>query len=428
MTDAPPAPTRTSPPALGPAGRAPARGATYREVFEDREMRVLLGTFLLRALSTTTEILGLSVLVLATTGSVFWSAVAYGVGFAPYLLGGSLLTSLADRLPARALVVVSLLVRAVPGLLIGLLHLPVAAMLALVFCVGAFDPVGTAATGRLTRTLLTGDRFVVGRSVLSAVGSVAQVAGLALGGVLLLALSPRGLLLVSGLALVLGALVARLGLRHHPVAHAPATGGAVRQTLRGNRRLLADPRVRGLLLAQWVPAWLVTGVEALVVGYVAHRGWPASGASLVLAAVPVGMLVGDLLVGRALRPWRREQLAFPLALLVGLPLVPWALGLPYAAVVGLGVACGLGFAYQVGLQRRFAESLPEADQGLGFGLLSSGLMGGQGLGPVAAGALAATLGPAVAVTTMGAVAVVAVLALRSTLRPDLADQHPQGAR
>lgn len=396
----------------------PARGATYREVFDSREVRVLFGSFLLRALSTTTEILGLSVLVLAVTGSVFWSAVAYGIGFAPQLVGGALFTSLADRLPARTLLVASMLVRAVPGLLIGLVHLPVAVMLVLVAVVGAFDPVGTAASGRLTRTLLTGDRFVVGRSVLSAVVSVAQVLGLALGGALLLVLSPRGLLLVSGTAFVAGALVARVGLGPYPVTNGEPAGGTVRATLRGNRRLLADARVRGLLLAQWVPAWLVTGVEALVVGYVAHRGWATSGASLLLAAVPVGMLVGDVAVGRGLAPRRREQVAFPLALLIGLALVPWALGLPYGVVVGLAAACGLGFAYHVGLQRRFAEALPEHDQGLGFGLLSSGLMGGQGLGPVAAGALAAALGPAVAVGTLGGVAVLSVLALRGTFRDD----------
>ena len=417
MTAAPQAPT----------GAVPERGATYREVFEGREVRVLFSMFLLRALSTTTEILGLSVLVLATTGSVFWSAVAYGVGFAPQLLGGSLFTSLADRVPPRTLVVLALVVRAVPGVLIGLLHLPVAAMLVLVFVVGAFDPVGNAATGRLTRTLLTGDRFVVGRSVLSAVASVAQVLGLALGGALLLVFSPRGLLLVSGAALLLGAVVARTGLRHHAIVQEPARGGPVRQTLRGNRRLLADPRVRGLLLAQWVPAWLVTGAESLVVGYVAHRGWGASTASLVLASIPVGMLVGDVLAGRVLSPRRREQVVLPLALLVGLALVPWALGVPYAAVVALGVLCGVGFAYQVGLQRRFAESLPEADQGLGFGLLSSGLMGGQGLGPVAAGALAAALGPAVAVGVVGGSAVLAVAALRRTFR-GVAPGMPRSAR
>ena len=404
----------TAPPEAS-AATTPERGATYREVFEDREVRVLFGMFLLRALSTTTEILGLSVLVLATTGSVFWSAVAYGVGFAPYLLGGALLTSLADRVPSRALVVSTLLVRAVPGLLIGLLHLPVAAMLTLVFVVGAFDPVGAAATGRLTRTLLTGDRFVVGRSVLSTVSSVSQVVGLAVGGALLLFLSPRGLLIVSGLTLVVGAVVAGVGLRHHPVVRQPANGGTVRQTLRGNRRLLADPPVRGLLLAQWVPAWLVTGAESLVVGYVAHRGWAASGASLVLASIPVGMIVGNVVAGRALSPRRREQVVLPLALVVGAALVPWAFGLPYAVVVALGLACGVGFAYQVGLQRRFADSLPETDQGLGFGLLSSGLMGGQGLGPVAAGALAVALGPAVAVGVAGGLAVVsAAVLVRST--------------
>nr|WP_232531189.1 MFS transporter [Microlunatus antarcticus] len=360
----------------------------------------------------------MSVLVLATTGSVFWSAVAYGIGFTPQLIGGSLFTSLADRLPARTLLVVALLLRALPGLLIGLVHLPVAVMLALVFVVGAFDPVGNAATGRLTRTLLTGDRFVVGRSLLSAVSSVAQVLGLALGGALLLVVSPRGLLLVSGVALVIGAVVVRTGLGHHPVTHENVPGGAVRATLRGNRRLLADPVVRGLLLAQWVPTWLLTGVEALVVGYVAHRGWTTSGASLLLAAVPVGMLVGDVAVGRGLTPLRREQVTLPLALLAGLALVPWALGLPYAAVVALAAVAGAGFAYHIGLQRRFVESLPESDQGLGFGLLSSGLMGGQGLGPIAAGALAALLGPAVAVGALGGVSVLTVVALRRTFRGD----------
>ena len=405
---------------------APERGATYREVLAGHEVRVLFGMYLLRALSTTTEILGLSVLVLATTGSVFWSAVAYGIGFTPQLIGGSLFTSLADRLPARTLLVLALLLRALPGVLIGLVHLPVAAMLALVFVVGAFDPVGSAATGRLTRTLLSGDRFVVGRSMLSAVASVAQVLGLALGGALLLVVSPRGLLLVSGLALVVGAVVVRAGLEHHPVVREHVEGGAVRATFRANRRLLADAHVRGLLLAQWVPAWLVTGVEALVVGYVAHRGWTTSGASLLLAAVPAGMLVGDVTVGRGLAPVRREQVALPLALLVGLALVPWALGLPYAVVVALAFACGTGFAYNIGLQRRFAEALPERDQGAGFGLLSSGMMGGQGLGPVLGGALAALLGPAAAVGAVGGVAVLTVLALHRTFRRDDAAE-PEGA-
>ena len=44
-------------------------------------------------------------------------------------------------------------------------------------------------------------------------------------------------------------------------------------------------------------------------------------------------------------------------------------------------------------------------------------MGGQGLGPVAAGALAAVLGPAVAVGVVGALAVVAVTLLRPALSP-----------
>ena len=43
-------------------------------------------------------------------------------------------------------------------------------------------------------------------------------------------------------------------------------------------------------------------------------------------------------------------------------------------------------------------------------------MGGQGLGPVAAGALAATLGPAVAIGTLGGVATLSVVLLHGTFR------------
>ena len=78
--------------------------------------------------------------------------------------------------------------------------------------------------------------------------------------------------------------------------------------------------------------------------------------------------------------------------------------------------CGSGFAYQLGIQQAFLDSLPEQRRGQGFGLNSTGAMGGQGLIPVAAGALAGALGAAPAMAIAGAATILAALALRRPLR------------
>ena len=183
----------------------------------------------------------------------------------------------------------------------------------------------------------------------------------------------------------------------------------------GHLELLADRQVRGLLLAQWLPAWFVTGAEALIVPYTRSLGHPASAASPLLAAVPAGMLLGDVIVGRYCRPALRERLAFPLAVAMGLPLVVLIAQppLPLAAVALL--VCGFGFAYELGLQRAFLDSLPDGLRGQAFGLNATGGMGGQGLFPLAAGGLAAAFGAGAAIGIAGLATVLAALALRAPL-------------
>lgn len=77
--------------------------------------------------------------------------------------------------------------------------------------------------------------------------------------------------------------------------------------------------------------------------------------------------------------------------------------------------CGSGFAYQFGIQQAFLDSLPERRRGQGFGLNSTGAMGGQGLIPVAAGALAGALGAGPAMAIAGAATILSALALRRPL-------------
>ena len=415
----------------------PAARTTYRSVFAVGEFRVLFATLLMFVLGFEFEILGLSVLVYAQTRSAFWTALAFSMGFAPQALGGALFTSLADRLPSRLVIAAGLLTRAGPGLVIGLWPaLPVPAMLALVAAAATATPVFTAANSAVLSEVLAGDRYVLGRSVFSLTGSATQIIGLGIGGAILAVLPANRLLLAAGLSLLAAAVVARLGLRPRPArtgsrsargdgkAGRPARDdgqagraarGIVRATMAGNLELLADRTVRGLLLAQWLPAWFVTGAESLIVPYAGSLGLPSSAASPLLAATPAGMLLGDVVVGRFCRPAARQRLAFPLAALMGAPLLVLAFR-PALPVTGtLLFACGFGFAYLLGVQQPFLDSLPERLRGQAFGLNSTGMMTGQGLVPPVAGGLAAVSGAGPAMAAAGAVTILAALLLRAPL-------------
>jgi MFS family permease len=402
---------------------APAR-ATYRSVFAVREFRVMAAAMFMYVLGFEFEVLGLSVLVFAQTRSALWTALAFSAGFAPQAVGGALFTALADRLPPRLVIGAGLLARAVPGLVIGLWPaLPIPVMLALVAVAATTAPVFTAALSGLLPELLDGDRYVLGRSVFSLTGSATQLAGLGAAGAILAVVPARWLLLAAGGALAANAALIRLGLRPRPARKIPAAGqreqgrrrGLIRDTLSGHAELLANPAVRGLLLAQWLPAWFVTGAESLIVPYTASLGHPARAAAPLLAAMPAGMLLGDLLAARFCPPAARRRLAFPLVAAMGVPLLalPFRPPLLLAAVALL--ACGSGFAYQLGLQQAFLDSLPERRRGQGFGLNSTGAMGGQGLTPAVTGALAGVLGAGAGMAIAGAATIAAALALRGPL-------------
>ena len=410
------------------------RRTTYRAVFAAPEFRVLFVGFTLYVLGFEFEILGLSVLVFAQTHSSFLTALAFSLGFAPQAVGGALFSSLADRLPPRLVIGSGLLIRAVPGIVIGLFPgLPIPVMLALVAAAAAIAPVFSAAVSGLLPDVLTGDRYVLGRSVFNLTGSGTQILGLGLAGAILAAVPARWLLLAAGGSLIAAAALARFGLHRRAARTAQApqaprapqeaqaphparrSRGVVRATFAGNIALLTNPSVRGLLLVQWLPAWCAAGAESLIVPYTGSLGRPASGAAPLLAAVPAGMLLGEVVTGRFLRPATRRRLAFPLAVLTGLPLLAFFFRPPLTTAAAVLLVSGLGFAYQLGLQQAFLDSVPERLRGQAFGLYTTGAMGGQGLGPMVAGVLASALAPGPAMALAGTGTVVAALALRGPL-------------
>ncbi|MFI7046996.1 MFS transporter [Streptosporangium sandarakinum] len=415
------------------------RAATYKELFAVAEFRTLFASFALLIAGDQVKALALSALVYARTGSPGLSAAAYMLGFLPYIVGGTFLLSLADRVRPRTLMIVGELVRAVTCLLLAFAGLSVWAMLALVLAGGLFSPVFMAARNALLPALLPGDTFVLGRSVLSMTAAGGQVAGLAAGGGVLAATGPAGALAATAGLSAVAAVLLRFGLPDVPARGAgedegegeagarvrgPGAGGAgartrgagggtVRETLRVNRVLLADPRVRGLLLAQWLPVSFLTGAEAVLIPYLGGT------AGVALAAASAGLAAGNLAVGRLASPSGRERLALPLAVLAGVPLLGFVLrpGLAAAALLIL-LATVAGGSYALGLQRRFVAAVPEAVAGQAFGLAGAGVMTGQALAAALAGAVAEATAPHLAIALAGLAVIGCSLALRRHLSPE----------
>jgi predicted MFS family arabinose efflux permease len=151
----------------------------------------------------------------------------------------------------------------------------------------------------------------------------------------------------------------------------------------------------------------------MVVPYLGGEGQ----AGVVLAAAAGGMAVGEFAVGRFAAPDLRERLSLPLAVLLGVPWIGFALapGIVWAAVLAAVATAGL--AYQLGLQRRFADAVPEKVRGQAFGLQSAGLMTGQAAGAALVGALGEVIAPGPAIAVAGGGGILVALALAGVLRP-----------
>src|SRR5258708_28341055 len=143
-----------SPSAPGNAGRTKAqpdvaaaepaigdRSGSYRAVFAVREFRAVFAAHLMSMLGTVVCEIALSVLVYRLTGSPLLSALTFALGLLPYALGGTLLSSVADRFPARRVLVVCDLLCAAAAAAMVLPGTPVALLLVLRCVTAAVAPV-----------------------------------------------------------------------------------------------------------------------------------------------------------------------------------------------------------------------------------------------------------------------------------------------
>ena len=367
------------------------RTTGYRSALAVGEFRVLLATMAVSSLGDQLARVALAVLVFDRTGSSLASAGTLAVTYLTYVVAGPLLATTADRLPRRGLMVGCDLVRAVALAAMAWSEAPLLVLIALLVLAETATAPFEAARGALLPEVLDGDAYVVGSGLLSTLHQLLQVAGFAVGGLLLLALTPTEVLGLNAASFAVSAAVLHARLRARPAQDPSARSTPWRDLRRGCTHVLSSPRLRVLLPVAWLASAVVVLPEGLAAGLAAASGAGPTSVGLLMAAGPAGCAVGAVVVTRLVPAARRELLLVPLLLLTCAPLVLVALDPSLVVLAGLVGLSGAGSSCFVLVQTTVGREVPSHLRGRVFGIAAGGLMGAQGLALVGGGALASVV-------------------------------------
>ena len=365
---------------------------TYRDLVADRAFRSLWSGTALTVGAGTAVSLALASTVYASTGSALLSALAL---FGPSLVqvvGATTLMSVADANPPRRTLTAVTAVVAVLAACQALLSLSPLARIALTLGQAYVVSIGAGARWGLLTQVLPEASFRLARSAMNVAVGAFQVVGFAVGGLLLQVLSVRGVFALAAVLSAVAVVVLRTGLPELPPRRTARPG--LRETWDGNRRLLAERHTRPLLVALCVPNGLVVGCEALFVPYAEDA------AGVLFVAGALGMLTGDVLVGRVLGAEQRRRWSTPLRVLLAAAFVPFVLPLPLAVAALLAAVGSAGYGASLLQQEQLVALAPEDVRGQALGVEGSARMTAQGLCAVGAGALADVVGPGVGITVL----------------------------
>lgn len=381
------------------------RPSTFRDVFAVGEFRALLAAQTLSTAGDQVARVALAILVFADTGSPALAAVSVAFTYLPELVGGPLLSGLADRYPRRSVMAGCDLARAALIAAAAIPGLPLPVLWLLVFLVQAATAPARAARSANMPAILGGDRYPVGLAVMTTAAQVAYVGGFALGGPLVTAAGPHVALLVDAATFGASAALVLLRVRRRPASGRQGTP-MLRSARAGFLLIWADRRLRALVGLAWLYGFYVAP-QGLAVPYADQIGAGAVTGGLFLAAEAAGAAVGGLLLGRLVPPDVRPRLLGPLTALTGVPLVGMAVTPPAGLSAALLVASGLFASYQVVANALFVRAVPDELRGQAVGIAASGLFAAQGLGIFASGLLAEAVGPGASVAAFGAAGLLA---------------------
>jgi MFS family permease len=380
-------------PPVSDEARATERPATFSEVFANREYGAVFAAFGLSWFGDYLAKAAVTALVFQRTESVALSAATFALSFLPWVVGGPLLSTLADRYAYRRVMVTCDLIRMVTIGLVAVPGMPVEGMLVLLFLTSLGNPPAQGAKSALMPLILDRDRLVVGLALNSSSGQAAQIGGY-LAGAAMAPFFPELALLIDAATFGLSALLIRFGVRDRPPA-IPSTERRhlLRETGEGFRLVFGTPVLRAIAVIVFAVMLFSIVPEGLAAAWAADlsENEVARGLSqgLIMAANPIGFILGGLLISRLVGPSRRQRLVRPFAILAPLSLVPALFDPPAVGVALMAAVCGFAVAGMMPTANGlFVQALPHGYRARAFGVMQSGIQVMQGIAVLGTGMLA----------------------------------------
>jgi MFS family permease len=399
---------------------------TYRSVLRVREFQALFLSQGLSLMGDQVARIAIALLVYDRTGSAFAASATFACSYLTWLLGGPFLSAVADRYPRRTVMVACDLARAalVPVLLLP--DLPLWAVFAVLVLVGLLAPPFDSSRSATLPDVLDEQQYPVGNAVMNLLMQGGQAAGFLVGGLLVAGFGTSGALALDALTFLLSALLVAtlVKARVAGLVHEDQTS-LLREAAQGVSTVRRHPTLRWLLAWGLLGAAATIAPEGLATAVADRQGEGPAVAGLLTGSVPLGFLLGSVVLLR-LVPGERRLATLPwLATLCCVPLLATPLVDVWWGVSALWVLAGAGSVLQLVASTAYIAASPRALRGRAYGVAVSGLMAVQGVFLLVAGALAERVDPRLVVAGLALLCLTLVPVI--VQQPQVHDPTPQAA-
>ncbi len=392
---------------------------TFSTLFALGEFRAIYSSLLVNWVGDYLAKAALTLLVFQQSKSVLLAAAAFAVSFLPWIIGGTLLSALAERYPYRRILIIADLYRMVAIALLLIPHLPIPALLVLIFLASLGAPPTQSARSALLPLLVGREKLPVAIAAFTTTTQAAQVFGYVAGAGLATALSARVAIGIDVLTFAASATFVTLGVRARPATQArEQRKHLLHESAEGFRLVFGHRTLRSVVVLVFVLTMFAVVPEGLAAAWTtgidpssATRGFYQG---MIMAAEPVGFAIGSLLFTRLASASLRNRAIRPLALAAALVLVPIALGPPTIVVAVLMAMSGIAQgAVAPTLNSKFVLMLPHGYRARAYGVVQTGMQLSQFGALLSAGLIAdfVSLPVVVGLWSLGGAGVVALLSV-----------------
>jgi hypothetical protein len=272
------------------------------------------------------------------------------------------------------------------------------ALIGLLYAVTSIQPAFDAARSAVLRDVADGPRYPLAATIMQTTFRVAIVAGAAAGGLAVAFIGARPALGADAATFAASALLILSGTRARPASG--SSENAIVQLGAGVRLVFGDRALRTLVLLGWLTT--LYAIPAGIAGpYAAHLHAGAVAVGLFVAAAQVGAGIMTPVFVKKIGPLTRMKWMGPMAVCACAVLLVVGLRPGVALSLAIFTLSGVFSIYQIAANTAFAERVPNARRGQAFGLANAGLVVGQGLAYLAAGAAAEVVPPSTVIALAG---------------------------